>query len=92
MLKYTDGDGDVVTMTSRSDVRTAVQETLASAAAPKGGLAPMAPTLKITCVPCSEVGGGRCVVGGGGHPSVERVEGSAPHNITNSDLNPPPLN
>jgi hypothetical protein len=55
MLKYTDRDGDAVTLTNRTDVRAAVADAVAAAAAPKGGLAPMAPSMKITCVPCGEV-------------------------------------
>ncbi|GBF89198.1 hypothetical protein Rsub_01915 [Raphidocelis subcapitata] len=53
-LKYTDRDGDGVTLTCWNDVRAAMQDALTAVAAPKGGLAPMAPSMKITLVPCGE--------------------------------------
>ena len=56
-LAFTDADGDSVTITSRFDVRAAhaaAVEAAAAGGAPKGGLAPMAPTLRVTAVPCAE--------------------------------------
>ncbi|KAI8470898.1 MAG: hypothetical protein J3K34DRAFT_508325 [Monoraphidium minutum] len=54
MVKYTDRDGDAITITSRADVRAAVADMVQSTAQPKGGVAPLAPALKLTLVPCKE--------------------------------------
>ncbi|KIY95440.1 hypothetical protein MNEG_12524 [Monoraphidium neglectum] len=53
-LKYTDKEGDSITITSRVDVRAAVQDLVASAAQPKGGVPPILPPLRLALVPCAE--------------------------------------